>query len=599
MTTSEVDLTGDLLERVAAQLGVAPSADLVELISLQVLRQQEGKARRLSKGAADYVNDPLGFIDKYVRFPGKQQLAEYQREIIGSIPGHQRAAVRGPRGLGKSTTAALVILWFALTRDAAGIDWKVMTTAGSWAQLKNYLWPEIHKWARRVDWKALGRAPLNTRNELLNTEMHLSYGNVSAASPKDSAKLEGLHADHVLVVVDEAKIVPAAMFDSAEGSFSAVGDDEDEDGGLQAFALAISTPGEPSGRFYDIHRQAPGLEDWHPRHVTLDEAIAARRMTRKWAEQRRKMWGESSALYQNHVLGEFCASDEEAVIPLKLVEEAIARWRGWDNDGRPDMGDYGIGVDVARSGLDKTILAHGTGQVIIRLEEQAKADTMVTAGVVRAALDARPGSKAVIDVIGVGAGVYDRLKEQGAPVEAFVASHKTARKDKTGHFGFVRLKDYAWWSLRERLEEDDCQIAFPDDPELLGDLTSVHWKITSTGKITVETKDEVKKRIGRSPDKGDACIMRLFENTSDWASAYNIIKCPNDNCPRGAFYRLDDNGRERVRCPWCGTSLRDDETPAEPAAAASQPSAYPAAALMGHATRQPGMQQLTQLLGRR
>jgi hypothetical protein len=72
-------------------------------------------------------------------------------------------AVRGPHGLGKTTVNAIAVLWFALTRDAAGIDWKAATTAGAWRQLEYYLWPEIHKWARRLRWDVLNRPPLNDR----------------------------------------------------------------------------------------------------------------------------------------------------------------------------------------------------------------------------------------------------------------------------------------------------------------------------------------------------------------------------------------------------------------------------------------------------
>jgi hypothetical protein len=65
-----------------------------------------------------------------------------------------------------------------------------------------------------------------------------------------------------------------------------------------------------------VHKRAPGLEDWHVRHVTLEEAVAAGRISPDWAEQRARQWGRDSALYANRVLGEFHASDEDSVIPL-------------------------------------------------------------------------------------------------------------------------------------------------------------------------------------------------------------------------------------------------------------------------------------------
>ena len=308
--TADLDSPGSL----AAQ-------ELAALEELAALKERLAKIR--GRGIAQYVHDPLGFIGAAVKFKPGGGLAPYQAEIIADLPRVKRIAVRGPRGLGKSALVSLIVLWFALTRDAAGIDWKIGTTAGSWAQLESYLWPEITKWSNHLNWTVIGREPLSPRSELMKTQMRLRHGLALAASPEKPAVIEGLHADSVLIVIDEAKIVNPGIFDSIEGAFSGAGDGSD----LEAYALAFSTPGEPAGRFYDIHARKPGLEDWQVRHVTLDEAIAAGRMTRQWAAQRMKLWGENSALYQNHVLGEFCADDEDAVIPLRWIEAAFERWR--------------------------------------------------------------------------------------------------------------------------------------------------------------------------------------------------------------------------------------------------------------------------------
>ena len=388
--------------------GALAAQELAALEELAVLKARLAKIR--GSGIAQYVHDPLGFIRHAVRFKPGGGLAPYQAEIIADLPRKKRMAVRGPRGLGKSALVSLIVLWFALTRDAAGIDWKIGTTAGSWSQLESYLWPEIGKWANSLNWAAIGRGPLNPRHELMRTQLRLGHGLALAASPEKPDVIEGLHGDAVLIVIDEAKIVTPGIFDSIEGAFSGAGEGSD----LEAYALAFSTPGEPAGRFYDIHARKPGLEDWHTRHVTLEEAIEAGRMTRSWAAQRKKLWGETSALYQNHVLGEFCADDEDAIIPLAWVEAAVLRWRAWDSAGRPEQeGPHIAGVDVATSGKDRSAIAIRNGDVITGITTFAKADTMETAGRVRRILDADTEMRAVIDSIGVGAGVYDRCREMG------------------------------------------------------------------------------------------------------------------------------------------------------------------------------------------
>ena len=205
-----------------------------------------------------------------------------------------------------------------------------------------------------------------------------------------------------------------------------------------------STPGQPPGRFYDICKRNPGYEDWHPGHVTLDDAIAAGRVTAEWAEQRARQWGPDSAIYQNRVLGEFYASDEDSVIPLAWAEAAVARWHAWDDAGRPQVGaaflPRTVGVDVARTGEDRTVLALRFGPVITELRRSVKEDTMQTTGRVMGILEADSACTAVVDVIGIGAGVVDRLREQHARVVAFNASKGTKLKNSTREFGMANVR---------------------------------------------------------------------------------------------------------------------------------------------------------------
>jgi hypothetical protein len=301
-----------------------------------------------------FYDDPVGFARECIKWPVGQHLTEYQAEILDAVPKRKRVAVRSPHGSGKSATAAILTLWFSVTREQSGVDWKVATTAGAWRQLERYLWPEIIKWARRIDWAAAGCPPWNERTELLALNIKLRNGSAFAAASDNPALIEGVHADSVLYLLDESKSIVPETFDAAEGAFAGAGGD----GGLEAYAFAASTPGEPSGRFYDIHARKPGLEDWWCRHVSVTESIAAGRVSQDWVDARRRQWGADSAAYANRVLGEFHSSDEDGVIPLEWVEAANVRWLEWDEAGRPTVaGDRTVGVDVARFGGDKTVLA--------------------------------------------------------------------------------------------------------------------------------------------------------------------------------------------------------------------------------------------------
>ena len=538
---------------------------------LRYLQSLHAKAARIRPGVAKYYDDPLGFLDNCIDWRDDSGPTDYQREIIGAFPVKKREAVRSPHGAGKSGTAAWVMLWFALTRDAAGVEWKGVATAGAWRQLINYLFPELHKWAARLRWDVVRDGHPFTKAELLNLNLRLRHGALSAAACTTPALIEGAHADSLLFIYDEAKAIPAGTFDACEGAFSGAGE-----GGTEAFALALSTPGPPQGRFYDICKYTAGYEDWHPVHVTLEDAMAAGRITAEWADQRARQWGTESAIYQNRVLGEFYASDEDSVIPLAWAEAAVARWHAWDDAGRPDAGrPRTVGVDVARTGQDRTVLALRNGPVITELRRSVREDTMKTTGRTKGVLDADGACTAVVDVIGIGAGVVDRLREQHAKVVAFNAAGKSRAKDSTREFGFTNKRSESYWKLREALDpSSDPDICLPDDEMLLGDLSAPRWWVTSGARIQVESKEDIHKRIGRSTDDGDAVTMAFsphlgehVPNARPWAGAVELQDMGQTEDSkmrrrlRGAHGGAYGDGQTPESAPWDldGFSPEDDD----------------------------------------
>lgn len=542
-----------------------PDDEFVDLDAADRLRAQLAKLRQLrdlktkeqqvqADDARRYLNDPEGWVRRFIRWDPGEGLTAYQTEIIGKLPVKKRVAVRGPHGLGKTGVAAIVVLWFTLTREQAGLDWKVLTTASAWRHLTKYLWPEIHKWARRLDWTALGREPFNERTELLDLTLKQKGGAASAVASSKPELIEGAHADSLLYLIDEAKIVPDAVWNAIEGAFSG----GRMEGYPEALALAISTPGPPVGRFYEIHRRAPGLEDWWVRHVRVDEAMAAGRISPEWVEQRRRQWGADSALFANRVLGEFHASDEDSLIPLSWVDAAIERWTLWDEAGRPDLPlqvPRVIAADVARSGRDKTVIGERIGYLITDFDEYNLEDTMRIAARIGPMLshgtdEDDPRVVGVVDTVGVGAGVYDRLRELKHPVLAYTGSAKTSFRDRTGEYGFANTRSAAYWHLRELLDPaNDSIVMLPPNDLMVSDLTTPTWDITSGAppKIVVEKKEDVVERLGRSPDHGDMVVMAF------WAEQLRregqIAKTPirRGGMPSTSLGPLASSARLRVR----------------------------------------------------
>jgi hypothetical protein len=455
----------------------------------------EKRKRGISTLTTAYRDDPIAFVHDCFVWPDGQKPAIYQDEILSFFPKHRRVCVRGPHGLGKTALISWQTLWFALTRD--GEDWKAPTTASAWRQLSKFLWPEIHKWARRLNWAKLERLPFKDKQELLDLSLKLSTGEAFALASDNSSMIEGAHAQNLLYVFDESKEIPPQTWDSAEGAF-ANGD---------TYWLAYSTPGEPLGRFYEIQSCRPGYQDWKVRHVTLDECIKAGRISPQWVEDRKAQWGEESAVYQNRVMGEFASSDEDGVIPLAWVEQANQRWQEW-NESEKKEEFVSLGCDIARGGEDKTVLAARYGNVITEIRRYSKQDTMQTTGYIAGIMNANKKGVAVIDVIGIGAGVFDRLRENGIRASAFNAGEATRWRDRSNELGFINCRAAGWWNLRELLQNGE--IALPPDDKLTGDLTAPKWRVSSGGKIQIESKDDIKKRIGRSTDDGDAVVMAFY-----------------------------------------------------------------------------------------
>lgn len=479
------------------------------------------------RGVAVYHDDPVGFVRDCVVWEPGDGPTGYQERNMRLLVERKRLCVRSGHGSGKTTTAALAVLWFSLTRDALGEDWKCPTTASSWRQLTKFLWPEVRKWARKLDWDKIGRSQFSP-TELQALGLKLRTGEAFAVACENPATIEGVHADQVFYVYDESKTIPEGTFDASEGAFSGATK------GNVAYALASSTPGPMAGRFYDICRQAKGLQDWHVVHVGLREVIDAGRMDPDWAEMRKAQWGEQSSIYINRVLGEFASSEADGVIPLAWLELAHQRWldqADQPHDRSPEADDSlsTVGVDVARAGRDRTVIALRYGNVISELRYvHNQLDTMATAGAVHGILEGNyhPSKqiKAIVDVIGIGSGVVDRLRETSkAQIIAFNASEKTDRLDKAMEMGFTGCRAAAWWNLREMLDPNSgCDVAIPPDDflpdagddrtrSLTGELTTPMWKISSNGRIQIESKDDIKKRLdGQSTDHADAVVQAFW-----------------------------------------------------------------------------------------
>ncbi|EPB6837199.1 terminase [Acinetobacter baumannii] len=211
--------------------------------------------------------------------------------------------------------------------------------------------------------------------------------------------------------------------------------------------------------------------------------------------------------------GDFGAGIEDdpwQVIPTEWVEAAQARWKPLEDMRILHRGDFKMdsyGLDVARGGGDNTIgfarYAHWYDNPNV-LEGKDSPDGPTSASF--AVSHVRDHAPIHVDVIGVGASTYDFLKQSGIHVVPVDVRNAATSFDRSGQLSFYNLRSQLWWQFREALDPAyGSTVALPPEPKLLADLTAPRWASQGT-KIKVESREEIIKRIGRSPDYGSAII---------------------------------------------------------------------------------------------
>ena len=212
------------------------------------------------------------------------------------------------------------------------------------------------------------------------------------------------------------------------------------------------------------------------------------------------------------LLGDFTAGIEDdpwQVCPTAWVEAAMERWEEPAKKGIMTM----VGVDPSRGGSDETVIAARYGMWFDKIQAypgKSVPDGPVCAGLVLGAL--RNKAPVNVDVIGIGSSVYDHLKTIHSRTRGVNVSVKDKdARDITNMFGFMNERAEMFWRVREALDpSNDTGIALPDNKKLKADLTAITWKLMAGGIIGMESKDDIKLRIGRSTDYGDAVALTFL-----------------------------------------------------------------------------------------
>lgn len=397
------------------------------------------------------------------------------------VSGLRKFTVRAGHGVGKSTIEAWLVLWFVLFHR----DLKVPVTANSQDQLRDVLWAEIAKWHRELPPFLKEQVVVSAERVFSKADPEGSFAVARTARPEKPEALQGFHAGTLAFFADEASGIEDVIFEVASGTLSS--DD--------VWIFMFANPTRITGYFHRSHHQ--NRAQWRCYHVPCANGV---RVSPRYAEDMAAEYGEHSNVYRVRVLGEFPTSEDNSVISLGLVEAAI------DREVAGTDATVVWGLDVARFGDDSTALAKRRGNSLVEpVREWRKIDLMQTVGRIvkefhETSVEKRPGAINV-DVIGMGGGVVDRLRELGLPVRGINVGEAAAIDAAR----YMRLRDELWFQAKDWF--DSRAVTMPRDDALVSELVGPTYKIESSGKLKVESKDDMKKRGIKSPNKADAFCL--------------------------------------------------------------------------------------------
>lgn len=455
-----------------------------------------------------YINDPVGWVQNELG----DHLWSKQREIAESVRTNRRTAVKSCHNAGKSFLASRMAAWWIAAHPPG--EAFVASTAPSYPQVHAILWEEIRKAARRAqkNGTAIPGRVLQSDEWKLDDTSIVGWGRKPADT--DEHGFQGIHRRYVLVILDEACGIPQQLWTAVEAITT----------NADCRILAIGNPDDPSTEFSSVckpgsgwnviringletpnftpeqvnaYPELAGLYDklgLEPTTEPVPDGLRPLMLDPEWVADKIRRWGVESPRFTSKVLGEFPDIGENVLFPPSLITAAQER--------TCEPGPWTtLGVDVARFGSDRTVLAVRRGPVMRIVADAAKQSTTETTGQVIAAIADHGVHEVRVDGVGVGGGVVDQLVEAGYDV---VDMQSGAGAVDSDHFANARAE--WWWSLKLRFENGDADID-PGDDDLAAQLGAMRYKFNSRGQILIESKDDMKKRGLPSPDRADALML--------------------------------------------------------------------------------------------
>lgn len=510
--------------------------EIVKLISTWQTNPYRYAVEALGVKPTSQQREALMLLGEYVTAKIKKFNSQPMTEREDMLRTHIGVSIMSGKGTGKDAFMAWCILWFlSCFRNS-----KIPLTGPSRNQMKDVLMAEIAKWANRLDDNGdpcfVFRDDVVIQSEKIymkdpespNAEGKSWFARIrtvpkNAKEEAQSKNMDGLHEDFMMIGVDEADGVGKAVMTSLETTVT----------GPVNFILAIFNPSKNFGYAYETHYGARS-KYWLKLHW---DSRFSENVSPEQVAQVLDTYGEGSHEYRVNVLGLPPEQNDDSLIPLEWIHQAIER------EITPDPESLRVmGVDPSRQGGDPAGVIIRDGHKIIEYHEFKKLDTRELADEVASIFLEAECDLMFIDTIGNGAGVYDQLKHR---LPGKVRSVDVSTKPKDQRRKFHRLRDELWWKVRTNFEQGLIDLP-PDHPltvKLKNELLVMKRDSSddSIGKIKIESKAKMKNRGVKSPNLADAYMVTMA--CQDNAFQSGVVQKKKAKDPYDDYVELDAHDR--------------------------------------------------------
>ncbi|MCI0813133.1 MAG: DEAD/DEAH box helicase family protein [Chloroflexi bacterium] len=420
---------------------------------------------RYAGGALKFVKEVLG-----------EKPYSKQEEILRAVSRNRRVSVVGCNGSGKDWAAARAVLWWVHSRRPA----KAIVTGPTSRQVDDIVWNEV-RYAYGKAAARLGGQMASRSSRYMIDDQTFALG-FTSDSPFN---FQGFHSPNLLVAVTEAHAVGQHIMDALRRL-------------NPSRFLMTGNPFVAAGEFYDSHHtrrhlyRTVQISAFETPNIRAGKVVVPGMITQQDIDDRKEDWGEDSALYIGGIKGEFPDNLDNVVVPLWAATAATER------ELEPE-GPVIVACDVARFGHDSTVVVRREGAVCSIVTKMHGHDLMQVAGYLMRYCTDNHVDALVVDDTGVGAGVVDRLREQGLPNARLVAFIAGQRALDDRHF--VNRIAEVWWEMRRHYMSGE--ISTDNDPALVGQVSGREYSYESDGRIRLQSKEN----MHRSPDEADALAM--------------------------------------------------------------------------------------------